>query len=303
MRRASLRTAACAAALLAAAARPSAGQDCRPPTGSNEAKLLAFFSAPVAFSPAEAPERMRPGTVQLAVEVAPVPVPPSGLEETTYCYSGNVSQTRLAPALPRPRVSVALPAGFAAEASYLPPVTVADATPNLASFALSVARVVHGGAADSAAAAAVGGGREAVVTLMLRAQGTVGSVKGPITCPKDELQQSDPVGHCYGTEPSRDTFNPNMAGLEGIVAAHRGGGRLGVYAGGGVTRLEPRFQVGFRDGNGVLDETRIRVSLTRGSLFGGATFRAAAAVDLSAQVYSVPADATTWRFAASYRLR
>lgn len=294
------------AALLAAAAawvvgaRGAAGQECRPPTGSNEARLLAFYSAPVAFSPAEAPERARAGALRVVVEVAPVPVPPRSLEETSYCYTGDVAQSRLAAALPRPRVTLALPAGIAVEASYLPPVTVANATPNLASLALSVARVVRGGASDAAARSADGG---TVVTLALRAHGTFGTVKGPITCPRDGLQQTDPVGRCYGTAPSHDTFHPDMAGLEGIAGARRGGGRLGVYAGGGVTRLEPRFQVGFRDGNGALDQTRIRVSLTRGSLFGGATYRLGGGVDLSAQLYSVPADATTWRFAAAYRLR
>jgi hypothetical protein len=290
-----------AAAALAVGARGLAAQDCRPPAGSNEARLLAFYSAPVAFSPAAAPGRRPPGALSVAFEVAPVPVPPSGLEQTSYCYAGAVQRSRLAPALPRPRVTVALPAGLALEGSYLPPVTVADATPNLASLALSATRVVRGGAADSAAAGSRRGA--AVVTAMLRAQGTFGSVKGPITCPRSGLQRTDPVGRCYGTEPSHDTFHPDMAGLEGALAAHRGGGRLGVYAGGGVTWLEPRFQVGFRDGNGALDQTRIRVSLTRATVFGGATYRLGRAVDLSAQVYSVPVDATTFRFAAAYELR
>ena len=120
--------------------RGVAAQECRPPTDSHEAKLLAFYSAPMSFSPLGAPERRRPGSVVLGVEVSPVPVPPPGLERTSFCYNGKVAQTRLAAAFPRPRVVVALPAGLALEGSYLPPVTVADAQPNLGSVALSYAR-------------------------------------------------------------------------------------------------------------------------------------------------------------------
>ena len=280
--------------------RGVAAQECRPPTDSHEAKLLAFYSAPMSFSPLGAPERRRPGSVVLGVEVSPVPVPPPGLERTSFCYNGKVAQTRLAAAFPRPRVVVALPAGLALEGSYLPPVTVADAQPNLGSVALSYARVVRG---DAAGGPLSGAGARALVTLMLRAQGTFGRVRGPITCPTSSLQLGDPGEPCFGREASRDTFHPDMAGLEGALAVRRPSGRLALYGGGGVTRLAPHFQVGFRNAEGALDTTRVTVSLTRASVFGGAAFRVLPAADLSAQLYAVPEDAVTWRFAASYRVR
>jgi hypothetical protein len=128
-------------------------------------------------------------------------------------------------------------------------------------------------------------------------------VRGPITCAKSALQQSDPFGVCYGTSASRDTFRPNMWGGEAALGAWSPGRRVGLFVGGGLTWLRPRFQVGFTDGNGTVDTTRVEVNLTRGSVFGGATLRATSRLDLSAQVHSVPADVTTWRLAADWRLR
>lgn len=67
--------------------------------------------------------------------------------------------------------------------------------------------------------------------------------------------------------------------------------------------LMPRFQVGFTSRNGFVDNTKVRVDLTRVSLFGGLAYAIAKSVDLSAQLYSAPQDATTLRAGISWRLR
>src|SRR5690242_16087001 len=64
---------ALAASALAASAlaAPLAAQVCQPGPSSNEAKTLAIFSVPLAFSPATAPELL-PG-LQAGLEVASLP--------------------------------------------------------------------------------------------------------------------------------------------------------------------------------------------------------------------------------------
>jgi hypothetical protein len=276
--------------ILGVAAQQVAAQ-CMPPHDSNEAKLLAFYEAPLAFSPATAPQLLPAGSIRIGGELAPVPTPDPELERTSICYEAKGENTRLSPVFARPRIAVTLPYGFQVEASYLPPVTIADAQPNLGSLALSYTRQLPVAPA----------GYPLLVTV--RTQGTIGRVRGPITCPESELQVSDPNAPCYGQQPSRDTFKPRMIGAEGAVGTSTHDGRLSAYAGAGIMWLRPRFQVGFTDGAGNIDRTQIVVNLRRATVFGGLAFQVARAIDLSAQLYAVPADAVTWRFGAGWRLR
>ena len=274
-------------ALMAIAVRAE-GQ-CRPPADSHEARLLAFYEAPLVFSIAAAPARLAAGELRVGAEAGNVPSPSPDLQRPEFCYQPHSENTKLAPAFGRPRITLGLPAGFALEASYLPPVTVGGATPHLASVAL--ARPVD---------LAVG---RRQVTLALRAHGTVGRVRGAITCPAGALQVGDAAAPCYGTRPSRDTFYPTMFGGEGAVALRGRSRRVALYAGGGVTWLRPRFRVGFTDAAGHVDATEVEARLVRGSAFGGVTVRAADAILLSGQLYSVPEDVTTVRVGIEYRVR
>jgi len=269
---------------------PSLDAQCRPPKDSNEAKLLAFYSAPIAFSPAGAPEHLKPWTLRIGGEGGPVPDPDPEIQKTGACFTQKSQNTGLSPFFGRPRLTLALPAGFAVEASYLPPIRINDAEPNLASAALSWVRRIRMQPTSNG------------TDVMLRAHGTVGEVRGPITCPEKGLQQSDPMRPCFGNNPSVDTFKPVMLGLEGILSTAAFDGRLGFYAGGGVNFLRPVFQVGFTDGLGNVDNTEIEVALSRASVFGGVSAQMSKALDLSAQVYSVPRDATTFRVGAGYRV-
>lgn len=279
------------AAVLAAAFPATARAQCTPPKNSNEAKLLAFYEAPIAFSPAAAPAPLPAGAVRVEAEVVPIPTPSSAIEHTGYCFKSKNEHTRLAPVFARPRITVGLPAGFVFEASYVPPIRVSNADPNLASFALSNVRRIPTGPAAPALA------------LMLRAHGTIGRVRGPITCPVSGLQTSNDTLPCFGTRKSNDTFHPYQFGGEGALSLTTPGGRWSLWAGGGVSWLRPRFQVGFTDANDFTDSTRVDVNLVRGSVFGGITAHVTPLIELSATVYSVPADVTTFRFGAGYRLR
>ena len=268
-----------------------AAAQCTPPTNSNEAKLLAFYADPLVFSMATEPELLPAGTIRIGGEISPIPTPDPSIERTDVCFTSKTENTRLAPVFARPRLTVALPDGFVVEASYLPPVTIADAQPNMGSLALSYTRPLRAELTGDP------------LLLTVRAHATFGDVHGPITCAQSQLQQSDASQPCFGSNPSRDTFEPNMFGAEGAVGTTTSHGRLGVYAGAGFTWLRPRFQVGFTDGSGITDSTRIVVNLTRATIFGGLTYHLPSAFDVSAQLYAVPADVVTWRLGAGWRFR
>jgi hypothetical protein len=276
---------------LAGAAFPAAQAQCRPGANSNEAKLLAFYSAPITFSALDAPKRSSAWHLELEAEVSPVPTADPAIEHATECYTASAEQhSRLTSVFARPRVILTLPLGLAIEASYIPPIKVGDADPNL------------GSAAISETAPLSGFGPFASSALMIRAHGTIGHVKGPITCSESSLQQTNPEDPCYGNSPSNDTFKPNMYGVEGVYGVTSRGGRFDFFAGTGVTWLRPRFEVGFTDLGGFHDNTQVEVNLQRWSVLGGATLHLPASFAITTEVYSVPKDVTTWRLAASYRL-
>jgi len=273
---------AASAALFASAfffgASVSAAQTptCEPSTSSNEAKLLAFFATPIAFSPG--------GTV--------VPSPSKEIQQPEECYGiKKTENTNLSPVFPRPRVTIGLPGGFLVEGSYLPPIKVADAEPNLGSVAVSRPILLRGNQEQGS------------VSLLLRGHGTFGHVRGSITCPEKSLQQQDPNAACYGTDPSSDTYNPNMFGVETGLAKESAGNRWGAYVTTGVTWLRPRFQVGFQYTNAAFDDTKISVDMTRFALGAGSWYRVGTSAAVTAELYSVPADATTFRLGGVYTFR
>jgi hypothetical protein len=279
-----------AAALVAALGTApflAAAAQCRPPAGSHEARLLAFYEAPALFSMGSAPERLNAGALSVGGEAIPVPSPDAVLTHPSFCYQYTTNNTKLAPLFARPRIVVGLPAGFALEGSYVPPVSVSNARVTIGSLALSRTQSLF-----------VGPGR---VQLQLRAHGTVGRIHGPITCPRASLQLDDPAAPCYGTRASRDSYDPKSLGVE--LGAGTQVGRLDVYAGGGANWLDPRFRAGFTDGLGNVDHTTIDVALVRGVAFGGATLHLRDDLAVSGQLYAVPADVSTVRLGVAYRLR
>ena len=70
-------------------ARPAAAQTgvtCEPPKSSNEAKLLAFFATPIAFSPGGMLADMRPGQIRVGFDAAYVPSPSREIQQPEACY-------------------------------------------------------------------------------------------------------------------------------------------------------------------------------------------------------------------------
>ena len=269
------------------------GAQCRVESSSNEGKLLAFYTAPITFSMATAPEVLPPASIRLGAEGEYIPKPDPAIERTGLCFTQKSEHTSLSPVFGRPRITIGGPFGFALEAAYLPPVTIARATPNLFSFAVSHSHRFNVGPAVSGA------------TLSLRFHGTFGNVKGPITCPRSSLQTTDPSAPCYGTTPSKDTFHPDMLGGEAAVGFAPGSGIFSWYGGAGANRIDPHFQVGFDGLAGNHDRTQVELSepLWRPTIFGGVTAAVRNIFDVGAQVYSVPSDATLFRLMGGIRIR
>jgi hypothetical protein len=252
-----------------------ASAQCRPPKDSHEARLLAFYSVPIVFSADPASISLPAGAIRLSAEGAFVPTPSATLQQTDYCYAGRAQNTSLTKFFGRPRLAIGLPHGLGFEISYLPPITVASATPSIGSAALWITRAITPGWLVTA-----------------RAHGTVGMVKGPITCPRSSLQQTDSEAPCYGTNPSVDEFHPNMAGAELIASMNPATApRIRFSAGVGVDELYPRFRVGFSDLSGGTDHTRIVVNLTRITALAGATVSLSNRCDASAQAFTSITDA------------
>ena len=257
-----------------------AGAQCRPPRNSHEARLLAFYSVPLVFTADPGAIGESPARLRISAEGAYVPTASATLQRTDYCYTGRAEHTGLTSFFGRPRIAIGLPANAGVELSYLPPVTVADATPSLLSAAAWITRRVT-----------------PALALTARAHFTTGTVRGPITCPSDALQQSDPNAPCYGTSPSRDEFRPRIYGGELIASFVPAGAtsRIRVFGGLGANALAPRFRVGFSDLLGGTDHTSIAVNMARATALGGIVVRLTRRCDVSGEGYVSFTDSGTLR--------
>ena len=214
------------------------------------------------------------------------------MQQPEECYGiKKTENTNLSPVFPRPRLTIGLPGRVLLEGSYLPPITVADAEPNLGSVALSRPWRLRGNEEQGS------------LSFLFRAHATLGRVRGSITCPEKALQTQDPNLACYGSQASSDTYKPNMFGGEVALAKQGISARWGAYATTGVTWLRPRFQVGFQYQGAAFDDTKITVDMTRLAVGAGAWYRVGAAAAVTGELYSVPTDATTFRLGGAYTFR
>ncbi len=261
-------------------------QDCHPSKGSNEANLLAFYSVPIAFSTQRTPVPDASARIGVGLDLAYVPKPDPDLRITTECFLPKDHTTHLTSVFPRPRIAARLPGGYLLEVSYLPPIRIANATAHVFSAAIGGTAMIFPAWSNQ-------------LTVAARLHGTIGTIRGAITCSRAALRPNDPGDPCFGTEPSEDTFHPNMLAAEAMLVRHFAN-RGELYLGGGTTWLRPRFQVGFRDGFGGLEDTRLLVNLNRTNVFGGGALRIADRWLVTGQIYSAPADVTLARLGVAW---
>ncbi len=257
---------------------------CTPSTSSNEARLLAFSAVPLAFASAMPMPRIEAGDIVVGLELAGIPEPSAAIQRSDECFVEKGQNTQLSRVLPRPRLAIGLPGGVIAEVSYLPPVTVADATPSLLGVALGYSVPVRPS-----------------LTALLHLHGTVGYVDGPVTCARAALQ-ADPAQPCFGTEPSNDRYAPNVYGAE-VLVTRSISPRVNASLGLGVSHLRPRFTVGFRNGLGFLDQTRVEQNFTRATALAGLSTSVTQRLNIGAQVYAVARDGATVRLTTQWQLR
>lgn len=201
-----------------------------------EGRLLAYYSAAMVFTPVGS---LPPGARWIA-----------GLEGT-WIPPLNESQrrpgidkpetTNLAPVLPRPRVALRTRVAEV-EASWVPPIKVADAQANLVSFAAS-RRVASWH-------------RTAIAT---RLSIVSGRVEGAITCNASTAARGGSTlatyyaAVCHGRD-SEDWFEPRLAA--GELVARRGVGERAATA--GVPRGDVWLAVGAR-----VDRSRFDIGVIR----------------------------------------
>jgi hypothetical protein len=253
-----------------------------------EGRLMAYYSAALAFSPVGAPRVAGPWSGSVGLEVSYLPA----LNEAQR--SGGFSKTEstnLAPVVPRPRLSLTLPAGFSVEASWIPPVRAFGVTANLVSAAVARPITMANGF---------------VVTP--RISGTTGSVTGPITC-NTELEDrggGDAIfyAHVCHSQESEDRFEPMAIGGEVVASRAIRGGAIAPYAGIGLRHERSTFDVGVRFSDGSLDPNHpiLKMNLTRGYGFAGATWVGPRRSAVSGEMFYAPGSLLTARVQASVRL-
>jgi hypothetical protein len=249
--------------------------ECRPGSGSNEAKTLALFSVPLTFSQAAAPGRSH--GITFGIEAANVPSVDPVTATPTICRPGKGPEnTDLLAGIARPRIGVALPLGLALEASWIPPVRVRGVKANLIGVALARSVVLT-----------------PRMTAGVRAHATLGTIHAPVTCDSQAL--GDPASECFHGHVSDDRLSPNIFGLDASLGWAMAGGRLRPYVGSGYSRLQPRFQVNFTNQVGSTDHTEVEVDLNRVAFFGGAGWQVSPLLAVTGEIYAVPADAVTGR--------
>jgi hypothetical protein len=91
-----------------------------------------------------------------------------------------------------------------------------------------------------------------------------------------------------------------MFGGEVSVGFAPGVRGISFYGGTGVNRIDPHFQVGFTSD---MTQVELQKPLNRATIFGGVTAVLRQILDVGAQVYSVPADATLFRLMGGIRIR
>lgn len=256
-------------ALLSAA--PVAAQTaCVAPSGSPEAQTMGTKSVAIAFTPTRGPDRMPAGRVELGLGVLTVPEVSDYENTPVTCFSGEtLSNTNALAVAVQPRVRVGLGSGFAAEAGWVPPVTVSGVQAN-----------ILGLGADWTSPPL---GKFLLANLSLNA--AFGSVHGSFTC--DEADVLDPANYCYQGTPSDDSFKPAVFGADLTLGASFSGGTVRPYVGGGYTRLTPSFQVDYTNRFGVVDNTEVESTLNAAAIFGGLTWDLARRWSVTGQIFSL----------------
>lgn len=247
--------------------------------GEPEGRLLAYYSATMVYSPLGAVAPWQRWSVGIEATWLP-----SLSEAQRRPGIDKPETTNLSPVLPRPRVSVRTGVGVF-EASWVPPITVADAKANLVAAAVSRTVASWRG-----------------VAFIPRLSAVTGRVEGAITCNAATAGAGDRdlatyyAAVCHGND-SDDWFEPRIAAVE-IVAARglaRPGAQWWVAAGGRIDRS--RFDIGVRraDGSRDPDHPILRLRDTRPHVAAGARWPVHRRILAAGEWFYAPGSVATLR--------
>lgn len=244
-----------------------------------EGRLLAYYSATMVYSSLGAVAPWQ----RWSVGIEATWLPPLS-EAQRRPGIDKPETTNLSPVLPRPRVSVRTGVGVF-EASWVPPITVADAKANLVAAAVSRTVASWRG-----------------VAFIPRLSAVTGRVEGAITCNASTAGAGDRdlatyyAAVCHGND-SNDWFEPRLAAGELIAARGlaRPGAQLWVVAGGRLDRS--RFDIGVRraDGSRDPDHPILRLRDTRAHFAAGARWPVHRRIVAAGEWFYAPGSVATLR--------
>src|SRR3989441_2491348 len=154
-----------------------------------EAWATQYFTGITSLGGFTVPERRRAGSISFGGELVWIPVMSEAKRRVGF-NGTKLEDLNKAPFFARPRMTVALPAAFAATVAWVPPVEMFGVRPNLLAVALE--RPIYASTAWS---------------IGWRAHGQTGTARAAFTCPQDAVRfapgtAANPSG-CL--EPSSDT--------------------------------------------------------------------------------------------------
>lgn len=255
-----------------------------------EGRLLAFYSAAMVFSPLGA---LPPGA-SWALALEGGWIPPLN-EAQRRPGIDKPETTNLSPLLPRPRLAIRTPIADI-EASWIPPVTIADARANLTALALT--RTL---------------GRWHSTGVATRLSVVGGRVRGAITCNARTAARGGAAlatyyaNVCHGRD-SDDWFEPRLAAGELVAtrsfatgAARWAGGPSHVWMVLGARLDRSRFDIGVvtADGARDLDHPIVKLRSTRPHVASGVGWRLGGRLAASLEAFYAPASMLTLRAAGA----
>lgn len=244
-----------------------------------EGRLLAYYSATMVLSPLG---EVAPGRRwSLGVEGTWLPA----LSESQRRPGIDKPETtNLAPVLPRPRVSLRTALGVF-EASWVPPVTVADAKANLFGFAASRSVATWRG-----------------IDVSPRVSLVAGRVEGAITCNANTAADGGRdlatyyAAVCHGND-SNDWFEPRLVAGEVMATRAVRGGRGHAWLSAGARIDRSRFDIGVRTSTGArdLDHPILKLDDTRPHLSAGLRLAVTERLTTAGEWFYAPGSVATLR--------
>lgn len=195
-----------------------------------EAWAVKYFTSTTLLSGFGAPRPVDTGSILLGGELVWIPFLTT--EQQRVGFRGTkLEDLNKAPFFARPRITIGLPADFAATVAFVPPVETFGVTPKL--FALALERPLY--TSES-------------WTTGWRVYGQVGTAESAFTCPENVL--AFPAGSIVNPtgclEASSDVATLRYVGLELGVGDLTAGRRIRAHAAAAVNYLDNAFAVNAR---------------------------------------------------------